>query len=114
MELLGKECRANLMHRNGGGEGCKHQESIEHNTDDISHHRNTTKSLLEDIRQGDKYERRTTVGTNSYGCCSREDEQARKDGYQGVEQGYLTSGMQQVGLTGEIAGIGAETCCTQR
>jgi hypothetical protein len=64
---------------------------------------------LEDIGQGDKNQRRPTVRAHSYREGGRENHQTSQQSYEEVDDTYLNGRIGQLRLTGEIAGVGADT-----
>lgn len=63
MQFFKEQRRADLMHGDRRGEGCKSKERIEQDADDITQDRR--ERLLEDVRQCDEDQRRTTVGIDT-------------------------------------------------
>ena len=71
---------------------------------------NETEGLLEHTRQGDEYQRGTTVRLYTHGEGGREDHQSCEQGNEEVDNSYLSGRIMQTRLTRKIAGVCAETC----
>ena len=61
-KLLMEECRAYLVHGDGGGKCRQGEQRIEQDGNDITHTRHRTESLMKHIGQGDEDERWPRVG----------------------------------------------------
>ena len=108
-KFLFEEGGAHLMEGDQRRKGCHRQQGVEKHGDNIAQARNTSEGLLEHVRQGDEDERWTAVGlhTDREGC--REDDQSSQYGHQEVDDANLYGRLREVGLTGEIAGVGTDT-----
>ncbi len=112
-QFLIKHGSTDFVHRNGRSQCSQHQQSVKQYRNNIPHNRHRSKCLLENVRQSNEDERRTTIRINTYGECCRENHQSRHNGDYRIYGHYLSSRLQQIGLSVEIRGIGTKTSRTQ-
>ena len=96
-------------------ERCKSrqgQKNIKQQRDNPAQDRNCSKSLIEDIGQGDEDERRTAIGRDTHRESRREDHQSGKDSHHEVDDRYLQGCLEQIGLSAEVGSIGTDTTHT--
>ena len=89
-------------------QSSQREQSIEEQGDNISHNGHGGERLVEDIRQGNKHQRCTTVGAYTHGESGGEDHQTGKDSDERVDGRDLNSRGEQVCLLAVVAGIGGE------
>ena len=107
VHLLLQEGGAHLMQRNERGEGSHGEQQVEHDGHDIAHDRHGCKGLVEHVGQGDEDQRSPRVGIDADGEGCGENHQSGEDGHHAIDDADLNRRLQQIGLAGEIGGIGA-------
>ena len=113
MQFLVEEHRTDLVHRDGRGEGGKHQQRIEKDGDHVTQYGHEGKRLLEHVRQGDENQRRSAIRLDTHREGSRENHQSCQNRDDGIQDGDLSCRVKQVDLFIEIARIGTQACGTQ-
>ena len=77
--LLIDASRTYLVHGDGGGQCRQHQQGIEEHRHAITHNRHIGKCQVEDIRERDENQRRTTIWLNTHREGGREYHQTSQD-----------------------------------
>lgn len=89
-------------------QGSERQQDVEEYGNDDSHQRHRCKGFLEDVGKGDEDEGGAGVGVDADREGSGENHQSGKNGDERVDGDNVARRLEKVGLTGEIAGKGAD------
>ena len=106
--LFLQEGRAHLVERHERCQRSHREQGIEKDGDDVTQTFDVAKGLLEHVRQGDEDQRGTAVGTDTHGEGSWEDDQTGQQRHEEVDDANLHGRGREVGVTGEITGVGAD------
>ena len=101
------------MHRDGGGQCRQHQQGIEEHRHAITHNRHIGKRLVEDIRERDENQRRTTIWLDAHREGGREYHQTSQDGDDRINHYNLTCRLQEIGLSAEVRSVSTEARRTE-